>query len=1131
MLDENNLKRRALITCCIILVLAPLFVYFPVIFSDYTISHNEYSTQPTTFGSKDILNVVDPSAGSYQDEPWLFYIRKSLLNKSIPLINRYNGLGGTFIESIQPAPIYPLNLLLPLIPANSSNFFDIFQIIHLYILAFGLFFLFRLYAKNLIALLLAISVALSFSTFLNINMVHFRVYSWTPWLAYIGVIFARNDKISFRHIVSFAVLLFISISAGNPQESFFGIMTAVTIYLIESYREKNFSKTRLFFFFSTLVTGLILSLPVLLPYFVGIRRKTLFSVSAPSRILQALSYDWLSNLVFPNINGVNWDFINKFPTQDIVSSFSPIVIVGCILSIIYLVKDKDKKDNRFKLITLFIIIAGIIKISPLGSINILTKIPFLNGFRFTKYTFYLHIFTGILAAHSLNEFYISKKRHITNLKKASRLYIACFILALLFFYAFHKKWEFNFQSAPHIYSMLCWISTMVFTVLFAHFFSLRTKKSLYILVGISIIYAMTINPWGFKKEDPYLITNMISAADYSDANWEHGVSKGGVGFFVSHVRKLENLEVGDSLVFERSGKRLITQINNDQVWTNGELLDPEKDGYPHSIEIIKKTQVVKTSLDRALAHDIPNTNILELKEDISENDPVANKFYRDFMYNYISIDQLASAEFTDVNWENGIHRNQAGFFVTNDRKLRYLKLGDSLKFNHSGIRKVRSLIDNQVWVTGGLLDPVGDGYPNTIQIARKTNATALSNNRVVSHEIPNTNILESNENISEFDPITNTFYRNFMNKHFKVYNPIFHLQPVKSDTVSEEQSKILKLLGVSKYYDKKLKHTPFPLAYIIEEDDFVNTQKLFAEGKIISAIDYLELRKNDLIEINEDSNVNNFEFKVPNTFSFEDDKNYKLIFSNAFSTSYTYNKVKPNIFLDIFNVWDIKNNQTIRIKYFPDGLLYGLIAAGIAIAILAILFFIIKNYYTPGSKPLIHRFKRGYTAFLLIYILFIMATFAYRFSVDLKFHPTNGDFQTFNPLKRLSDGQVMGRDFVPYLGVGVTYALYPIYKLCGENLFASEMSAYFLSSCSLFFAIMSLIIFFNKEVHHKKKKEKLPSILNAMFYGALFSSFSLIDPLRIRGIRFFDLSRMLLLPGNSLRPIRGILPFIIAMSI
>ncbi|MGQ9870575.1 hypothetical protein [Leptodesmis sp.] len=126
---------------------------------NYTISFNEASTDfSKRFGK--LLPVVDPAAGSQQDHPWLFHIGIALRQGEIPFINLDNGLGAFLLESLQSGVLYPPNLLLPVMDLSSSQFFDLFQVLHILLLAIGSFLLFRLYIRWQLALILACAFSL-----------------------------------------------------------------------------------------------------------------------------------------------------------------------------------------------------------------------------------------------------------------------------------------------------------------------------------------------------------------------------------------------------------------------------------------------------------------------------------------------------------------------------------------------------------------------------------------------------------------------------------------------------------------------------------------------------------------------------------------------------------------------------------------------------------------------------------------------------------------------------------------------------------------------------------------------------------------------------------------------------------
>lgn len=75
----------------------------------------------------------------------------------------------------------------------------------------------------------------------------------------------------------------------------------------------------------------------------------------------------------------------------------------------------------------------------------------------------------------------------------------------------------------------------------------------------------------------------------------------------------------------------------------------------------------------------------------------------------------------------------------------------------------------------------------------------------------------------------------------------------------------------------------------------------------------------------------------------------------------------------------------------------------------------------------------------------------------LHYNPINGDFQTYNPLRRMAAGQAPGRDFQPYMGLGITYATYLPFSLMGKTFSASKFSAQLMHMW--LFSFGSLILF------------------------------------------------------------------------
>jgi hypothetical protein len=112
-------------------------------------------------------------------------------------------------------------------------------------------------------------------------------------------------------------------------------------------------------------------------------------------------------------------------------------------------------------------------------------------------------------------------------------------------------------------------------------------------------------------------------------------------------------------------------------------------------------------------------------------------------------------------------------------------------------------------------------------------------------------------------------------------------------------------------------------------------------------------------------------------------------------------------------------------------------------------------------------------AFLAIFVIYVVLV-ALNQAIYFNGYAADGPFQLYNPLRRMAAGQVPGRNFQFFHGIGVVLLHYIPFKLLGSNLFASETSRWlvspflFLASGFLFFlaafkswrkAIIALAIF------------------------------------------------------------------------
>lgn len=123
-------------------------------------------------------------------------------------------------------------------------------------------------------------------------------------------------------------------------------------------------------------------------------------------------------------------------------------------------------------------------------------------------------------------------------------------------------------------------------------------------------------------------------------------------------------------------------------------------------------------------------------------------------------------------------------------------------------------------------------------------------------------------------------------------------------------------------------------------------------------------------------------------------------------------------------------------------------------------------------------------------------------------YAANGAFQLMNPLTRLADGQVIGKDFHFFHGAGVALIHFPLFALFGGDLFGSEMSRWF--SSVLFFIVSGIsfcYIWFKSTQNNFVKC--LFSFLIVFLFTALFSE--------------------VITPSNSLLGIRTTMPLVVGV--
>jgi hypothetical protein len=178
------------------------------------------------------------------------------------------------------------------------------------------------------------------------------------------------------------------------------------------------------------------------------------------------------------------------------------------------------------------------------------------------------------------------------------------------------------------------------------------------------------------------------------------------------------------------------------------------------------------------------------------------------------------------------------------------------------------------------------------------------------------------------------------------------------------------------------------------------------------------------------------------------------------------------------------------------------------------------------------RFSRpSRTTVLLALLVFtdlaVPAVLAWQTALIVPTYHLDGAFQTASGMFRLADGAVPGRDFFPYLGIGPLYVLYPFFVVLGGDLTASVFAAHFVALVAAQFLVAVVVTLL------LRRRSKLIFALAAAA-PLLVLAVARVWPHLIAVVEpgcgnCVTMLRYAAEPGNSLRPLRAVAPYLLAM--
>lgn len=168
------------------------------------------------------------------------------------------------------------------------------------------------------------------------------------------------------------------------------------------------------------------------------------------------------------------------------------------------------------------------------------------------------------------------------------------------------------------------------------------------------------------------------------------------------------------------------------------------------------------------------------------------------------------------------------------------------------------------------------------------------------------------------------------------------------------------------------------------------------------------------------------------------------------------------------------------------------------------------------SKRIVLLCKLAATASIIFFIVAVVFH-ARAIAIESPTFHLDGAFQTASALFRIDATQLPGRDFFPYLGIGPLLFIYPFFKLAGANLAASVFAAH---CVTLLFGWFCLSVLFHLIFRPKAAR-----------YTWAASAFIFVAPYVVaRYTLLSDLFEFAFWPGNSLRPVRAAIPYIIGLA-
>jgi hypothetical protein len=179
----------------------------------------------------------------------------------------------------------------------------------------------------------------------------------------------------------------------------------------------------------------------------------------------------------------------------------------------------------------------------------------------------------------------------------------------------------------------------------------------------------------------------------------------------------------------------------------------------------------------------------------------------------------------------------------------------------------------------------------------------------------------------------------------------------------------------------------------------------------------------------------------------------------------------------------------------------------------------------PTSRRLRRPSLRATLLGLLVLVdVAVPAVIAWRSSLTVPTYHLDGSFQTASGLFRLAEGDVPGRDFYPYLGIGPLLVLFPVFAVMGGELTDSVFAAFFIAllSAQLLVAVLVSLLLRRRSLPVFALAATVPVVVLVLM--RFWTGYTGVEP---ACGNCFTLLAYAAEPGNSLRPVRAIAPYLL----